>query len=430
HTYTVDQHTLFVVSNLRRLALPRFDHEFPRCSNIMQSLQKQEIAYLAGLFHDIAKGRGGDHSELGAVDAEAFCLEHGMSVYDARLVAWLVKHHLTLSLTAQKKDISDPAVINDFAKLVGDELHLDYLYLLTVSDVRATNPKLWNSWKKQLFEGLYSLTRQALRRGLANPIDKEELLQQRKTEARELLSHSKLTAEQVDKTWTNFTDEYFLRCRPDEIDSHTRLFAEATGHKNRIKVDMLNQAFNGGTAVFLFAPQEDYAFAAATAVLDELGCNIADARIIPLLNDYSLTTFVIIEQTGDAIEDPRRLEQIKSRLTAALSDSSNVPMTVTRRAPRQVRLFDTTTLVRFTADESNQRTVMELIAGDRPGLLCEVGQVLRDQELAIQTAKILTVGERAEDVFYITDNAGNPLTPEGCAKLETALLAALSQTGN
>ncbi|MBT8093086.1 MAG: [protein-PII] uridylyltransferase, partial [Gammaproteobacteria bacterium] len=158
HAYTVDEHTLFVVSNLRRFALPRYDHEFPLCSQIMQSLEKPEIAYLSGLFHDIAKGRGGDHSELGAVDARAFCLEHGLSKYEAGVVAWLVQNHLALSSTAQKKDIGDPDVINEFAELVGDPLHLDYLYLLTVADVRGTNPKLWNSWKAQLFGDLYELT--------------------------------------------------------------------------------------------------------------------------------------------------------------------------------------------------------------------------------------------------------------------------------
>jgi [protein-PII] uridylyltransferase len=154
HTYTVDEHSLFVVSNLRRFALPRFDHEYPYCSRIMQSFEKPEIAYLSGMFHDIAKGRGGDHSELGAVDAEAFCLEHGLSKYEARMVAWLVRHHLILSTTAQKKDIGDPHVINEFAAQVRDPLHLDYLYVLTVADVRATNPKLWNSWKATLFRDL------------------------------------------------------------------------------------------------------------------------------------------------------------------------------------------------------------------------------------------------------------------------------------
>jgi len=428
HTYTVDAHTLFVVSNLRRFALSRFDHEFPLCSDIMQSMQKPEIAYLAGLFHDIAKGRGGDHSKLGAGDAESFCLEHGMTRYDARLVAWLVRQHLTLSLTAQKKDISDPTVIREFAEKIGDEQHLDYLYLLTVADVRATNPELWNSWKAQLFEGLYQLTKQALRRGLATPIDKDELLAQRKKEARTLLTRAGLSDEQIDATWESFTDEYFLRCRPEEIDSHTRLFARSASERPEVMIDLLEQAFHGGTALFLFTPQECFAFAAATAVMDELGLNIVDARIIPLHSHYSLTTFVVIEQSGDQIHDHARLELIKSRLMRALMSSTDTPMTVTRRAPRQVRLFETPTNVSFTQDEANSRTIMEIVAGDRPGLLCEIGQVLRSHKIAIQTAKVLTIGERAEDVFYVTDNSGNPLSSEACKKLETDLLAALSDT--
>ena len=428
HAYTVDAHTLFVVSNLRRFALSRFDHEYPRCSEIMQSLQKPEIAYLAGLFHDIAKGRGGDHSDLGAVDAEAFCLEHGMTEYDAHLVAWLVRNHLQLSLTAQKKDISDPAVITEFAELMGDEQHLDYLYLLTVADVRATNPELWNSWKAQLFEGLYRLTRQVLRRGLANPINKDELIAQRKKEARLLLNRTGIGDEKIDAAWNIFTDEYFLRCRPEEIESHTRLFVSSASEQPAIMVDLMAQAFHGGTALFLFSPQKYHAFAAATAVLDELGLNIVDARIIPLKNDYSLSTFVVIENTGDRLIDEKRLELIRERLGRMLTAEADpdTTMTVRRPAPRQVRLFETTTIVSFTRDEANRRTVMDIVAGDRPGLLCEIGHVLRAHDIEIQTAKVLTVGERAEDVFYITDESGNPLSPEACENLKTDLLAALS----
>jgi [protein-PII] uridylyltransferase len=429
HTYTVDAHTLFVVSNLRRFALSRFDDEFPRCSDIMQSLEAPELVYLAGLFHDIAKGRGGDHSELGAVEAEAFCLEHGMSRYEARLVAWLVRQHLSLSLTAQKRDINDPAVIREFSELVGDELHLDYLYVLTVADVRATNPKLWNSWRAQLFEGLYRLSKQALRRGLENPIDKDELIQERQSEARQLLSQSGLSTEDVDAVWANFTDEYFLRCRPDETNSHTRLFADPLNKGNNVIVDILDQAFQGGTAVFLFTPQQKFAFAAATAALDELGLNIADARIISLKNDLSLSTYVVLETTGGAIEDPARRSQIKRRLAQAMSMNTESPPTVTRRAPRQVRMFPTATLVTFTPDEASKRTVMELVTGDRPGLLCEVGQVMREKRVIIQTAKILTAGERAEDVFYITSSDGNPLDETQCEDLKQALTSALNQSG-
>ena len=219
HAYTVDAHTLFVVENLRRFALPRFDNEFPSCSTVMQRLEKPEVAYLAGLFHDIAKGRGGDHSELGAVDAEAFCLEHGMSRYDARLVAWLVQHHLLLSLTAQKKDLNDPNIVNEFARTVGDQTHLDYLYVLTVADVRGTNPKIWNSWKDTLFAELYQSTRRALRRGVSNPIDKDEFITGRQAQAEQLLLQAGLERSR-------------LAAHLGEL--HRRVFPAASARRDRV----------------------------------------------------------------------------------------------------------------------------------------------------------------------------------------------------
>ena len=194
HAYTVDAHTLFVVANLRRFALERYDHEFPKLAQIFRALPKPELAYLAAIFHDIAKGRGGDHSELGAVDAEAFCLEQGLTGYDARLVAWLVRHHLRLSVTSQKQDIADPQIVNAFAREVGDQVRLDYLYVLTVADVRGTNPKLWNSWKATLFDELYERVKQALRRGLESPLDREQLIAATQAQARELLAEEGIDA--------------------------------------------------------------------------------------------------------------------------------------------------------------------------------------------------------------------------------------------
>lgn len=427
HAYTVDAHTLFVVSNLRRFALSRYDHEFPRCSEIMQALKAPEIAYLAGLFHDIAKGRGGDHSELGAVDAEAFCLEHGMSRYEARLVAWLVRHHLILSLTAQRCDISDPAVIREFAARVGDETHLDYLYLLTAADVRATNPKLWNSWKAQLFEELYGLTKRALHRGIEDPIDKEELIEERQAGARTLLAAAGMDGDSIAKVWAGLTDDYFLRYRPETIAWHTRLLASFQPGRQHNIVDVHDDPSSGGTEIFLYTPQEQFTFALATAALDELGLTIADARIIQLDNGFSLSTYVVLEQSGERISDPVRHEQIRRSLDRALSRGDAAPARVTRRAPRQVRMFSIPTLVTFATDEKNGRTVMELVAGDRPGLLSEVGKVMRDRGVALHTAKIVTLGERAEDVFYLTDRDGAPLGADFCEELKRAIVAALDQ---
>jgi [protein-PII] uridylyltransferase len=424
----VDEHTLFVVSNLRRFALPRFNHEFPRCSEIMQGLPAPEVAYLAGLFHDIAKGRGGDHSELGSIDAEAFCLEHGLSRYDARLVAWLVRNHLILSVTAQKRDISDPAVIAEFARRVGDETHLRYLYVLTVADVRGTNPKLWNSWKAQLFDELYGLALQALRRGLENPVDRDELIAERKAEARGLLAATGPGAAIVDRLWAGFGDDYFLRCRPEEIAWHTRALGARNAAGAPVLVAVQDEVAGAGTAVLVYSPRDEYNFASATAVLDELGLNIADARIIRLDNGDSLSTYVVLENGGARVSDADRRGQLKRRLETALGAGSSYAPRVTRRPPRQVRMFTTPTHVAFATDDINQRTVMELIAGDRPGLLCQVGQVLKARHVAVQAAKIVTVGERAEDVFYVTDATGSPLTAAGCETLKTDLKQALDNS--
>src|SRR5690606_29438429 len=423
HAYTVDAHTLFVVENLRRLSLPRFDHELPHVSEVMQGLEKPEIAYLAGLFHDIAKGRGGDHSTLGAVDAEAFCLEHGMSRYDARLVAWLVQHHLLLSLTAQKKDLNDPRVINEFASLVADETHLDYLYVLTVADVRGTNPKLWNSWKDTLFWELYQATKRALRRGLSEPIDKDELVLGTQSRAEELLAASGVTPEQRAQVWSHFGEQYFLRHRPEEVAWHTRVLAEHAGAGTIVDVD--EAIAEGLTAIMVYAPVETRSFVRSTAVLDELGLTIVDARIMPIADGRSLDTYSVLESDGSPITDPRRLAEIRHRLLKALSSGDTGSLRVTRRAPRQVRMFTTPVQVVISRDPSNERTVIELVAGDRPGLLFQVAKVFEQHGVALQTAKIATVGERAEDVFFVTTRANRPLNESEGEALGAALRAAL-----
>jgi [protein-PII] uridylyltransferase len=428
HAYTVDAHTLFVVENLRRFALPRFDNEFPACSAVMQRLEKPEIAYLAGLFHDIAKGRGGDHSDLGAVDAESFCLEHGMSRYDARLVAWLVKHHLLLSLTAQKKDINDPKVVNEFARTVGDQTHLDYLYVLTVADVRGTNPKIWNSWKESLFAELYQSTRRALRRGVSNAIDKEEFITGRQTQAEQLLAQAGLARASFQSIWAGFTEEYFLRHRPEEIAWHTRVLAES-GIPGAISVDVNDVVAPGLTSVAVYSPEETRSFVKATAVLDELGLTIVDARIVPLAKS-SLDTYCVLESDGTTITERRRLDEIRHRLLKALTSGNGQALRVTRRAPRQVRMFSTPVQITISQDGANPRTIIELVAGDRPGLLFEVAKIFEQHDVALQNAKIMTVGERAEDVFFVTNGAHQPLDEATCERLGKALREGLADAPN
>ena len=425
HAYTVDAHTLFVVSNLRRFAMPKFNHEFPALSQIMQSLPRQEVAYLAALFHDIAKGRGGDHSELGAVDAEAFCLEQGLGRYEARLVAWLVRNHLILSITSQKKDISDPDIIQQFARHVGDQVHLDYLYVLTVADVRGTNPKLWNSWKARLFEEFYERTKRALRRGLETPIDQEQLIRETQDQA---LSKLPVDIQQrAAAVWAQWTEAYFLRYTPEEIAWHTALLAERPPNDDTPLVAVRQLTDRGGTAVLTYTPRRLRSFARTTGVLDQMGLNVVDARLITSANGFSLETYVVLEDNGAVIADALRIREIERGLWRVLQQVGDLPTAVTRRAPRQVRMFWTPTQVNFSVDARNERTILELIAADRPGLLSEVGRVFRAERVAINGAKIMTVGERAEDVFYITREDGGLLKEDSCQRVQEALMQALDK---
>jgi [protein-PII] uridylyltransferase len=414
------------VSNLRRFAMPKYNHEFPALSQIMQSLPRQELAYLAALFHDIAKGRGGDHSELGAVDAEAFCLEQGLGRYEARLVAWLVRNHLILSITAQKKDISDPDVIHEFARKVGDQVHLDYLYVLTVADVRGTNPKLWNAWKARLFEEFYERTKRALRRGLETPVDQEELIRETQAHAREHLSG--VAPEAIGRVWAQWTDAYFLRFNAEEIAWHTAVLAAKPPAQETPVVAIRQLGERGGTSVLTYTPHRVHSFARTTAVLDQMGLNVVDARLITSNDGFSLETYVVLEDSGVVITDAARVREIERALGRALGLAEDAPLiTVTRRAPRQVRMFSTPTQVNFSVDTRNRRTILELIAGDRPGLLSEVGRVFKAEQIDIHGAKIMTVGERAEDVFYVTDTEGRLLGEEASQRVQQALVRSLDR---
>jgi [protein-PII] uridylyltransferase len=384
--------------------------------------------YLAALFHDVAKGRGGDHSELGSVDAEAFCLEQGLSRYDARLVAWLVRSHLELSVTAQKQDIGDPEVINAFAKRVGDETHLDYLYMLTCADVRGTNPKLWNSWKASLFHEFYQRVKRALRRGLESPIDQDELVRETQDGARKLLAQQDVARADIDRAWTRFPPAYFLRHTAEEVAWHTRLLAEREEGSEEPLVAIEPRSVGGTTGVLVFGRPQRHGFARATAVLDQLGLTIVDARITPTENGFSVDLYHVLEEDGGAITDTERVAEIEQSLWRSLQRPEESPIAVSRRAPRQVRMFHTPTQITISADESNNRSVLELIAGDRPGLLCDIGKVLWEERVDLHGAKIATIGERAEDVFYVTDLAQQPLTQGAAERLRGKLSTALSRS--
>ena len=405
HIYTVDEHILMLVRNLRRFTVHEFALEFPLCSHIVATLPKPELLYLAGLFHDIGKGRNGDHSELGAVDARAFCKQHDLSDYDTDLVTWLVINHLLMSSTSQREDISDPVVVNRFAKRMKDTVHLDYLYLLTVADVRATNPELWNNWKDALLKQLYYNTRRALQRGLQDPMERTEHIQQVRQDAVKLLGE--LTPS-LSALWDTLGDDYFLRNAPEQIAHHSRLLLGNAGSDTLVDIQPIST--HGGTEIVIFAPSMDDQFSRITAVLDQLGLNVVDASIVTTQDNKTLDTFHVMEDSGLPISGDLRLDEIKDALLAAINAEQLRPWKVSRRVPRQYRHFPIKTHLDFKLDAYDQRTVMELITADRPGLLSCIGRAFADCKIRLLNAKIVTLGSRAEDVYYITDQHNQPLT--------------------
>jgi len=427
HTYTVDEHSLFVLQNIRAFASPEREQAMPRCAELFARLPKPHLLYIAGLFHDIAKGRGGDHSELGMTLAMEFCIDHGLGQYDARLVAWLVRHHLTMSLTSQRRDITDPDVIKEFAQTVGDQNHLDYLLLLTVADVRGTNPALWNDWKATLLGDLYESTARALRRGLENPIDRAELIAETQLEARRLLQDSNGISEQAATLWASLGDDYFLRSTADEVAWHTRAIVQADA--DELPLALVRQG-RGGTEVFVYAPDREFLFAASTSVLGRLGLNIVDSRILTADNGMTLDSYVVFELDGEPVSGAAREREISAALRAALSDPGGTRRDNRRLPKRQLRHFQTPTQVSFSHDPGNDRTVMEVIAGDRPGLLSVIGWALADCKVRLQNAKIATFGERAEDVFFVTDVGNRPLAPESFDAIRDMVVAAIDAAGD
>jgi [protein-PII] uridylyltransferase len=294
--------------------------------------------------------------------------------------------------------------------------------VLTVADVNGTNPKLWNSWKATLFRDLYELTAQALRRGLERPIDRELLISESQDAARELLRESKTAAVDIERVWQFLTEDYFLRYRPSEIAWHTEVLADSDTESEYGLLDVRMQPEGDGIEAMLYTPRKKRIFAHATALLAELGMTIVDVRIVPLANGFSLDNYIFMELDKRTEIDEARLNKIRRILTRILASNDDSAASVTRPAPRQVRMFATKTVISFDQDIANGRTVMELVASDRPGLLSTVGQVFVDFDIDIETAKILTIGERAEDVFYIVDLEGQAIPDETCERLRASLI--------
>jgi len=409
HTLTVDEHSLRLVRNLRRMAMPQFADELPFASEIFKRVPRPELLYIAGLMHDLAKGRGGDHSELGAVDAHRFCLDHGLTNADAALVAWLVRQHLTLSLTAQRQDISNPEIVTAFARIVGDRQRLDYLFLLTVADIRATNPALWNAWRESLLKTLYHNAARALERGLDNPVSERERVAEQHRATLALLddSDSNIDTARIEAICARFETDYFLRHTPRELAWHLEAIAQV--RISDLPLILTDTLDDQGTTVFIYMRNRDHLFALTAGVLARLGLTILDARINTTGDGYTLDSWVVMESDGLTGNNPHRNAEIGDALRKVLSDPDLRSVRVNCRPPSQLKHFDTPTTVYFSQDRVHGCTVLELVAADRPGLLALVGRVFGKHRIHIDAAKIGTIGERAEDAFFITDEQRHPI---------------------
>ncbi|WP_370981520.1 [protein-PII] uridylyltransferase [Agaribacterium sp. ZY112] len=430
HRYTVDAHTLLLIRNIRRFTQKEEEKLFPIAAHIMRHIARPELLYITGLFHDIAKGRGGDHSELGAVDATEFCQEHGLSGKETRLVAWLVEKHLLMSHISQKKDISDPDVIRDFALLVGDQRRLDFLYVLTVADMCATNPEVWNNWRASLMRQLYLETKRALRRGLENTVDKQEIIEETQNLALARLADKDISRAQAHELWRDMGDEYFIRESHIDIANQTEAWSTHNSPKPLILVsETTNGQLAGATQIFIWAKDARHVFIAATTCLAQLGLNIQDAKIYQSANGYTLDTFYVLNENFDPLgDDPELSKKIHDALQEELALVGEYSDIVKRRTPRALKQFPTPTRTSLSNDIVSGYTVLEVISPDRPGFLATIAQAFMEEEIIVHNARISTLGERVEDIFFITDVAGNPLSDVAlCEELQDKICRRLDR---
>ena len=424
HVYTVDEHTLAVLRNIDSFSRPESAERFALGHELWSRLRKPELLLLAGLFHDIAKGRGGDHSVLGALDARDFCEAHGLSGADTDLVVWLVRQHLVMSTTAQRKDISDPEVVSWFAHQMGERERLDYLYLLTVADIAGTSPKLWNAWKDRLMADLHAATRFTLRRGLAQRLHADERIAETREAARRRLHEEGVDDATIERLWDEFPDDSFLRYRAEQIAWQTQgiALAEAQG----LPVVLVRpHARPGAMEVFVYSHDRDGLFASAAATLDRLGLSIVDARILTSRGGMTLDTFQLLDTGMESIPPERRASTVAQSLRENLREPGASRPPTRRAMPRHLRHFRVPLQIEFS--EQGTGTLLTLVCSDRPGLLAQVAAILREHRVRVHDARIATFGERAEDFFLLTDEGDQPLAREPCERLREAIRSCVGE---
>ena len=415
HIYTVDAHTMLLIRNLRRFGYPSGRETYPVAYHCVKSIDKLELLYVAGLYHDIAKGRGGDHSELGAVDAEAFCARHGLDEAETELVSWLVQAHLLMSAVAQRKDISDPEVIAEFAREVRTEARLNYLYALTVADINATNPTLWNSWRATLLRQLYNETRRFLRAGVDREVDRQDWIFETRDAALSKLVDKGLDREKILALWKDTDEDYFLKHDHNEIAWQTEAVTEHDLDRQGPLVlvrDRTGQveAHEGATQIFIFTRDHPNLFAATVAALDQLDLSVFAASIHTSREDLCFNTLMVLDENDRPVgDDPAKIRRIRETLTRVLGQPDQFPVIVKRRLPRTLRHFRIPTEVEIRNDPNTPHTELRVVAADRPGLLARLGLIFMEEGIILQNAKIATLGERIDDVFFVTGGDHEPI---------------------
>lgn len=423
HAYTVDEHTHRLLLNIERFSQPDQKMEFPLGSVIINQLPKKGLLVLAAIFHDIAKGRGGDHSQLGSQDAIDFCQLHGMNSHDGRMVSWLVENHLLMSITAQRRDISDPDVIAVFADKVRTATHLSYLYCLTVADMCATNDKLWNNWKGALLRDLYFLTQRVLARGKEKPVDIRARVREHQAKAKKELLRKGFQEDAIDKLWQRFKADYFIKHQPNQLSWHAEAILK---HKKDEPLVMLSKhSTRGGTELFIYSSDKAKLFVSIMAILDNKKVCVNDATILITKDKFVVDTFVVIEQDGSPITHLPRIQSIKKALIKALNNQSP-KLPKFRKLPRRMKHFKVATQVSFPPSPRNDTSMMELITLDSPGLLAKLGDVLYRCRINVRAAKISTIGERAEDFFLLQTTEGGKLSDEQKTELKSSLVKMLT----